>query len=334
MTFITTQRKLNNGQIVQQQRPSTTNYDLDDNKKQYFTKFWPFRDDSDIVVLDDSFVRWFGYTGAINNARKNMKHAMDLAAKTRHLQQQPKKIKYDEITKYASEFFFETNKPGHLQQITVYVMSKLDFKRFAMVCGNTSFQHKIREYCFSMEDEFIPIIQQQATVTNNSTVCDLSSKKDDFVNQMYAELFPYFKWQERNKAPINDCSIRRRPDYYTILPHHILIMEVDEEQHKQYDPKDENVRINQLSESFNDKPIIYIRFNPDKYTALDGARIGGCFDKINGNLVVNKELLEKRLRVVHFEVLKYCDDQCAKSCLKEALIKQIYLFFDGFNCDF
>ena len=158
--------------------------------------------------------------------------------------------------------------------------------------------------------------------------------KDDHVNAMYAELFPYFRWQSRNKVPENDCRIRRRPDYYVILQHHILVLEVDENQHKSYQAKDETIRINQLSESFNDKPVIYVRFNPDKYKALTGASIKGCFKKVNDALVVDKQRLENRLMVVHSEVTKYCDCKSVEKYLKNDLAKQIYLFYDGYDCDF
>ena len=60
------------------------------------------------------------------------------------------------------------------------------------------------------------------------------------------------------------CS-KRRPDLFLDLGYQILIIEIDENQHLDYDCSCENKRIMELSQDVGHKPIVFIRFNPDEY---------------------------------------------------------------------
>jgi hypothetical protein len=62
------------------------------------------------------------------------------------------------------------------------------------------------------------------------------------------------------------CS-KRRPDCYIDKFTHIIIIECDENQHK--DTSCENKRTMELFQDFNSRPIIFIRFNPDAYQKDD-----------------------------------------------------------------
>ena len=76
------------------------------------------------------------------------------------------------------------------------------------------------------------------------------------------------------------CS-RRRPDLLLDLGYQIMIVEIDENQHTDYDCSCENKRIMELSQDLGHRPIIFIRFNPDDY--LNQTRkIKSCWG-INGN---------------------------------------------------
>jgi hypothetical protein len=61
------------------------------------------------------------------------------------------------------------------------------------------------------------------------------------------------------------CSLRR-PDILIDLGTHTIIIEVDENQHKDYDTTCEIARINELFTDLADRPIVLICFNPDGYT--------------------------------------------------------------------
>ena len=70
------------------------------------------------------------------------------------------------------------------------------------------------------------------------------------------------------------CS-RRRPDVYIDKFTHIVITECDENQHK--DTSCENKRMMELFQDFGNRPIVYIRFNPDSYVNKDNKKVLSSF---------------------------------------------------------
>jgi len=65
------------------------------------------------------------------------------------------------------------------------------------------------------------------------------------------------------------------------LGYQVLIIEIDENQHIDYDCSCENKRIMELSQDVGHRPIVFIRFNPDDYQK-DGKNITSCWG-INKN---------------------------------------------------
>ena len=72
-----------------------------------------------------------------------------------------------------------------------------------------------------------------------------------------------FEWIV-NKTIKEGCS-KRRPDLLLDLGYQVIIIEIDENQHIDYDCSCENKRIMELSEDVGHRTIIFIRFNPDDY---------------------------------------------------------------------
>ncbi|CAL8461306.1 g837 [Coccomyxa elongata] len=65
---------------------------------------------------------------------------------------------------------------------------------------------------------------------------------------------------------ILDCACRRyRPDFWAELPTFVLVIEVDEHQHEQYEPSCELRRLVELLAACMGKPLVVIRYNPDAY---------------------------------------------------------------------
>ena len=77
---------------------------------------------------------------------------------------------------------------------------------------------------------------------------------------------------------INEGCSKKRPDLLLDLGYQILIIEIDENQHKSsnYDCSCENKRIMELSADMGHRPIVFIRFNPDTYIK-DGTKITSCW---------------------------------------------------------
>lgn len=61
---------------------------------------------------------------------------------------------------------------------------------------------------------------------------------------------------------LQGCS-KKRPDIYYDLNDKCIIVEVDENQHKQYDSTCECARINEIVSSIGGRPVTFIRYNPD-----------------------------------------------------------------------
>ena len=71
------------------------------------------------------------------------------------------------------------------------------------------------------------------------------------------------------------CS-KRRPDILIDVGFQIIIVEIDENQHNQYDCSCENKRLMELSQDVGFRPIVFIRFNPDGYKIND-TKITSCW---------------------------------------------------------
>jgi hypothetical protein len=137
--------------------------------------------------------------------------------------------------------------------------------------------------------------------------------------------FPEMSWVA-DKIIQNACS-KRRPDLLLDLGYQVIIVEVDENQHADYDCSCENKRIMELSQDVGHRPIVFIRFNPDEYEK-DGTNITSCWgcDK-NGLCVVKKSKKNEwidRLHVLEETIRYWINPENTTS----KTIETIQLFYD------
>jgi hypothetical protein len=183
-----------------------------------------------------------------------------------------------------------------------------------------------------------------------TNLCEQQSQKDNYCMRCYyfhnpdkkperlkvkeEEVIKYIKNNFKNIDMITDkCLIgdglclRTRPDILIHLNNHSIIIEIDENQHKWYNPICDEARINNIQEALN-RPIIIIRFNPDAYTDK-GKRIKSCFkddDKTGLKTIPKNQELNwnNRLSVLKNIIndnLEYLNDEP---------IKLIKLFYDTY----
>ena len=115
------------------------------------------------------------------------------------------------------------------------------------------------------------------------------------------EKFPQFKLDKT----INGGCSKRRPDGFLDLLTHVIIIEIDENEHKSYDDTCNNRRTMELSQDVGHRPIVFIRLNPDGYT-LNDKRMKGSFSLTKtGELKVVKKEFNKRLNSLIESVEKY-----------------------------
>jgi hypothetical protein len=123
-----------------------------------------------------------------------------------------------------------------------------------------------------------------------------------------------------NKKIYDGCS-GKQPDILIDLGKQIIIIEIDENQHKYYSC--ENKRIMELSQDVNHRPIVFIRFNPDKYKTNLG-NITSCW-KINKNgicIISKQKEWNERLNTLKNTIIYWIKNKTEKT------IELVQLYFD------
>jgi hypothetical protein len=160
-------------------------------------------------------------------------------------------------------------------------------KRYCKICDGkylcksmwceTQVTKKYDGYCFFCYVHLFP---------NNQIVKNYKTKEQKVIDYLI-KFYPNFTWMIDKKIE-NGCS-KRRPDLLLDLGTHILIIEIDENEHVNYSC--ENKRIMELSQDVSHRPIVFIRFNPDGYTDGNGNKISSCWkiNKTSGIIQINKK---------------------------------------------
>jgi hypothetical protein len=130
-----------------------------------------------------------------------------------------------------------------------------------------------------------------------------------------------------NKQIQGGCS-DHRPDIFIDCLTHSVIIEVDEHQHKRgnsYSTRCEIRRLNELFTSLADRPIVFIRFNPDSYTTKSDKIIKSCFEYTEDKgLPKANKTLQSRLKKLKEEIEKNI------KAIPNTNIITIKLFYDGY----
>ena len=117
------------------------------------------------------------------------------------------------------------------------------------------------------------------------------------------------KYSSYDRILHTQCG-RERPDFVFETPTHVVILEVDEEQHKHYQPDCERIRMINISQAVG-MPVIFLRYNPDHFKKSPGRIIS----------TQRKEIMLKWLCY-----LKKCPPKDASDFLRVA-----YLFYDNYD---
>ena len=136
--------------------------------------------------------------------------------------------------------------------------------------------NKYKGYCFRC---FIYLHPNEKVSRNYKT-------KEIAVAEYVKTKYPEFSWI--CDRIISDGCSKRRPDLLLDLGYQIIIIEVDENQHIDYDTSCENRRICEISKDVDHRPIIFIRFNPDDYK-LDAINVTSCWGTNKNSLCVVKK---------------------------------------------
>jgi len=128
--------------------------------------------------------------------------------------------------------------------------------------------NKYKGHCFSC---FFYLFPDEPNARNYKT-------KEKDVTDRIKQTFSNFTWVADKK--VQDGCSRRRPDLLLDMGSHVIIVEVDENKHTDYDCSCEHKRLMELSQDLQHRPIVFIRFNPDDYKNQDGVLVKSCW-KLN-----------------------------------------------------
>jgi hypothetical protein len=143
----------------------------------------------------------------------------------------------------------------------------------------------------------------------------------EYIKSKYSQ----FEWRTDKK--VQDGCSRRRPDLLLDLGYQVIIIEIDENQHTDYDCTCENKRTMELSQDVGHRPIVFIRFNPDDYVDED-KKITSCWGLNKLGICTVKKMKNKewdeRLHALSSQV-DYWIDENNKT---DKTVEIVQLFYD------
>jgi hypothetical protein len=118
---------------------------------------------------------------------------------------------------------------------------------------------------------------------------------------------------------VGGCS-KRRPDMLLDCLTHSIIIEIDENQHEDY--KCENKRMMEIFLDLGNRPLVVIRFNPDKYVDDAGNKHESLFTLNDKNVIqiANVQALHQRI----ISVVERIRFHAQKVPNKELTIERLY----------
>ena len=184
-------------------------------------------------------------------------------------------------------------------------------------CATITHNNKYDGHCLFC---YINLYPEKPVVRNYKT------KETTIVNHV-REKFPDFTWIT-DKRVQGGCS-KRRPDLLLDLGYQVLVVEIDENQHNNYDCSCENKRLMEISQDIGHRPLIFIRFNPDGYINNKNENKKSSWRSNQlGIFIINKESNKdwsNRLTVLENQINYWTDNATNKT------LEVIHLFYDGFD---
>lgn len=144
-------------------------------------------------------------------------------------------------------------------------------------------------------------------------MCNYKTKEKDTVDRI-KETFNDLGWVA-DKRVVDGCS-RRRPDLLLDICSHIIIVEIDENKHNDYDCSCENKRLMELSQDLQHRPIVFIRFNPDGYINQDGILVKSCWKLNKGVMQIVKtkqKEWDERIEILKQQIQYWIDNPTVKT---------------------
>jgi len=193
-------------------------------------------------------------------------------------------------------------------------------KSHCIECGNCDGRFCKNEWCKTRrsnpiyEGYCMPCFVNNPENQDKPAMRNYKTKEKDVVDRI-TQTFTSFTWVADKK--VQDGCSRRRPDLLLDMGSHIIIVEVDENKHTDYDCSCENKRLMELSQDLQHRPIVFIRFNPDDYTNQHGILVKSCW-KLNklGVMQITKtkqKEWEERIETLKQQIQYWLDNPTEKT---------------------
>lgn len=169
-----------------------------------------------------------------------------------------------------------------------------------------------------------------------TSICDIIlTGKVEYCARCSAHMFPdrpsrfktremklkeYLTAQYPDKTIVHDKRVEchlYRPDFVFDMGSHVIVIELDENQHRQYDTSCDNKRLMSIFQGLGSRPMVMIRFNPDKYD-----NVPGCFKK-DGQLSGQGKEWKLRTEKLKSRIEFWFESQADREITME------HLFFDS-----
>ena len=152
--------------------------------------------------------------------------------------------------------------------------------------------------------------------------------KERTIIEFIMNIFLDYTWITDKKIE-NGCSYRR-PDLLLDLGYQVIVIEIDETQHRNYIEICNNRRTMEISKDLNHRPIIFIRFNPDAYRDKSNKLINSCWKIDKKRLCsINKKYQDQWIERLS-KLKSTIEFWCNENNKSEKTIEVIYLFFDEY----
>lgn len=138
----------------------------------------------------------------------------------------------------------------------------------------------------------------------------------DYIKEQFKDISLTF-----DKMIENSC-IKRRPDIFIDMGFQYIIVEIDENQHKNYEEICENKRLMEIYNALEYRKMVVIRFNPDTYIDKNNKTITSCINNYGKVKLNKKQEWENRLNKLKECIDKYILNEINKSVQIE------YLYYD------
>lgn len=156
-------------------------------------------------------------------------------------------------------------------------------------CLGTTANSKYKGYCTLCYQNLFP---------NDPLTLQIRSKTKEIAVRDYINSnFEGFQHDKPLWTGNCDCTHRRRIDHRKLIGNTLLCIETDENQHKNYNDKDQEIRYDDLFMLHGGK-FVYIRFNPDKFKDKNGKSVNPM---LYTRLPFLKEEIEKQIKRIENE---------------------------------